>query len=1042
LLSKAISSSEFAFTQNRTMATEAQNVTSPIVAEKLSVEALTDLASQAREVSGLKSGLVQDIRAALDDQKNPAAREAALKALTAIRKQVGQTAEAYLVPLLPTLFEKLADKVAPVRFAAQEACEAIGDSISPNATPMVLEYIYPAMVNPKWQTKEGAVKLLMRLTEIAPKQISLCLPDIVPKLGETMLDAREQVAKVSIDTMSRACGVIGNKDIEPFVPSLVACILKPAEVPECVHKLAATTFVQQVEAPTLSIMAPLLLRGLQKEQTTAIKRKTALIIENMSKLVDNPADAALFLPRLLPLLDRVSNEVSDPECRAVVSRSHATLLRVGGEGKLTLPKKVEPSVVAETLKELVISVARQTEIDEFFYSTLTYLGNLCAALITAKNFEFDEWDVSLTPFLAAFLPEEDASAVTRAYLARAVEEAERLAAEANVDDEDEGEILCDCEFSLAYGAKILLSNTTFKLKRGKRYGLCGPNGCGKSTLMRAIANEQVEGFPPRSELKTVYVEHDIQGCMADMAVVEFVFADPALAGQISHEEVEEALSSVGFTKEMQESAVSSLSGGWRMKLALARAMLQKADILLLDEPTNHLDVTNVAWLENYLVGLKSVTSIMVSHDSGFLDHVCTDIIHYEGRKLKIYKGNLSEFVKQVPEAQTYYELEAATTKFVLPEPGYLEGIKTKDRAILKMYNVGFQYPTATRKQLTGVTLMCSLSSRVACLGPNGAGKSTLIKLLCGELEPNEGTVWKHPNLRVAYVAQHAFHHIEKHLDKSANQYIQWRYATGEDREANLKESRQISEEEKKQMESVHVVDGVKRKVDKILSRRKLKRDYEYEVQWVGCASDQNTWLTRDALEEMGFQKMVNEIDAKEAARMGMITRPLTSANIQKHLSDLGLEPEFSTHSHMRGLSGGQKVKVVIGAAMWNNPHMLVLDEPTNYLDRESLGALAGAIREFGGGIVMISHHNEFTSALCQETWKVGDGRCEVTGGQVMKAEKIELKMQEEVTDAFGNTIKVKAPKKKLSRKEAKAKQKLKEAMRARGEEVSDSEEEL
>ena len=118
----------------------------------------------------------------------------------------------------------------------------------------------------------------------------------------------------------------------------------------------------------------------------------------------------------------------------------------------------------------------------------------------------------------------------------------------------------------------------------------------------------------------------------------------------------------------------------------------------------------------------------------------------------------------------------------------------------------------------------------------------------------------------------------------------------------------------------------------------------------------DAWVSRLRLEEMGFTKMVNEIDSKEAARLGLQTRPLTTAVIQKHLEDVGIEPEFGTHSRMRGLSGGQKVKVVLAAAMWNNPHILVLDEPTNYLDRESLGALAGAIRNYGGGCLMISHN--------------------------------------------------------------------------------------
>lgn len=114
----------------------------------------------------------------------------------------------------------------------------------------------------------------------------------------------------------------------------------------------------------------------------------------------------------------------------------------------------------------------------------------------------------------------------------------------------------------------------------------------------------------------------------------------------------------------------------------------------------------------------------------------------------------------------------------------------------------------------------------------------------------------------------------------------------------------------------------------------------YEVRWKDMSSECDSWMTRQQLELLGVQKLVNEMDSKEAARLGLMTRPLTTAAIEKHLNDLGLEPEFSTHSLMKGLSGGQKVKVVLGAAMWNNPHILVMDEPTNFLDRDSLGALA------------------------------------------------------------------------------------------------------
>jgi elongation factor 3 len=543
-----------------------------------------------------------------------------------------------------------------------------------------------------------------------------------------------------------------------------------AETTDCIHQLAATTFVQQVEAAPLSIIVPLLVRGL-RERATAIKRKSAVIIDNMAKLVENPHDAAPFLPKLLPELEKVSNDVADPECRKVAANAHATLMRVGGEGKVTAPKKAELQAIKARLVDSL--GANASKIEE---TSLTYASTVICRLCDMKHWLTSFWNESICPYLISYISDQEAKDAVAAVMAKSKEDAEKEAA-ANAEEEEEGEDLCNCEFSLAYGAKILLNMAKLRLKKGKRYGLCGPNGAGKSTLMRAIANGQVEGFPPPTELKTVYVEHDIDAEEADTPSLDFVASDPRLDGA-SREEVEKMLTSVGFSEEYLNKAVGSLSGGWKMKLALARAILMKAQILLLDEPTNHLDVKNVAWLEDYLVGLKDVTSIMVSHDSGFLDRVCTNIINYEGRKLKTYKGNLSEFVKLKPEAKSYYELSAAAFSFKFPEPGFLEGVKTKDKAILKMIKAGFRYPKAEKNTLTGVSIYCTLSSRVVVLGANGAGKSTMIKMLCGEHEPTEGTVWKHPNLRIAYVAQHAFHHLEQHLDKTANQYIQWRYAIG------------------------------------------------------------------------------------------------------------------------------------------------------------------------------------------------------------------------------------------------------------------------
>lgn len=132
-------------------------------------------------------------------------------------------------------------------------------------------------------------------------------------------------------------------------------------------------------------------------------------------------------------------------------------------------------------------------------------------------------------------------------------------------------------------------------------------------------------------------------------------------------------------------------------------------------------------------------------------------------------------------------------------------------------------------------------------------------------------------------------------------------------------------------------------MEKLVSRRKLKKDYEYEVQWQGRGPESNTWMPRNDLVDMGLEKMVNELDAKEAARQGLMLRPLTKANIEKHLGALGLEAEFATHAHMRGLSGGQKVKVVLAACTWNQPHILVMVSGAVARSREGRGGIVSVV---------------------------------------------------------------------------------------------------
>jgi len=264
-------------------------------------------------------------------------------------------------------------------------------------------------------------------------------------------------------------------------------------------------------------------------------------------------------------------------------------------------------------------------------------------------------------------------------------------------DED----VCNVEFSLAYGGKILLHNARLWVKRGRRYGLMGQNGVGKTTLMRNIANGSLDGLP--EGLRTVYVESNPASNL-DTPVVDFVLADPKLPKESTRKDVVAKLHEVGFDADLQQAPISSLSGGWRMKLQLAQAMLSNPDMLLLDEPTNHLDVNAVKWLTDYLRSLTTVTVLLVSHSSAFLDAVCTDILHYESQKLVHYPGSLQHFVKLHPEAKHYYELESSTLKFNFPIPGRLEGINSRTQTFLRMENVSYTYPGAEKPTLMDVSL--------------------------------------------------------------------------------------------------------------------------------------------------------------------------------------------------------------------------------------------------------------------------------------------------------------------------------------------------
>merc|ERR1712174_71229 len=398
-------------------------------------------------------------------------------------------------------------------------------------------------------------------------------------------------------------------------------------------------------------------------------------------------------------------------------------------------------------------------------------------------------------------------------------------------------------------------------------------------------------------------------------------------------------------------------------------------------------------------------------------------------------------------------------KFKFPQPGPIEGVKSKGKALMKMSKCTFTYPVNETPTLYDITVQVSLSSRVACIGENGAGKSTMIKLLVGEISPQEGDVWKHPNARIAYVAQHAFHHIESHLNKTPNEYIRWRFANGgEDKESLVKVTLQFTDEElalqKKPYELTFVdeesgkITKVKKVVSELVGGRKMNRskEYEYEVKYAGSTVDSGEYLGAKTLKKMGWEKAMKAVDLKVAQLAGMYIRPLSTKNVEEHLEGCGLAREFGTHYRMSALSGGQKVKVVIAAAMWMQPHIVILDEPTNYLDRESLGGLAHAIETFDGGVIIISHNNEFVSTLCPETWVMDSGHLETKGdADWMRKQDTKIDDQQqlqEMTDAAGNKVEIKQQKKKLSKKEEKALIKKIKAKIKNGEPLDSDEEDL